>query len=95
MGLDVGVEVGADAEDQGAGGAGGGVQHEVDEQARVGGAAPVLVGLELARLGLGVELLPLVDVEQEAGGAGVVLEPVADELGEGDLAPAQEVGRRR
>ena len=46
---------------------------------------------ELARLGLGVELLPLVDVEQKAGGARVVLEPVADELGEGDFALAQKV----
>ena len=40
VGLDVGVEVGADAEDQGAGRLGGGVEDEVDEQPRVGGAAP-------------------------------------------------------
>ena len=44
VGLDVGVEVGADAEHQGAGRLGGGVQDEVDEQARIGGAASVLVG---------------------------------------------------
>ena len=61
---------------------GGGVEDEVDEQPRVGGAALVLVGLDLARLRLGVELFPLVDVEQQAGGACLVLEPVADELGE-------------
>ena len=51
--------------------------------------------LTLARLGLGVELLPLVDIEEEAGGARVVLEAVADELGQGDLALAQQVGAAR
>ena len=81
VGLDVGVEVGADAEDQGAGGLGGGVEDEVDEQAGVGGAGLVLVALGLARLGLGVELLPLVDIEELAGGAGVVLEPIARRAG--------------
>ena len=86
--LDVGVEVGAGAEDQGAGRLGGGIQHEVDEQAGVGGAALVFVGLGLARLGLGIEFFPLVDIEEEAGGAGVVLEAVADELGEQTFAGA-------
>ena len=92
VGLDVGVEIGAGAEDQGAGCRGGGVQHEVDEQARVGGVGLVVLGLDLAFLGLGVELFPLVDIEEEAGGAGVVLQAVADELGERHLALAQEVG---
>ena len=87
--LKVGVEVGAHAEDQSAGRRGGSIEEEVDEQPRILDAALVLRALDLARLGLGVELLPLVDVEQQTGAALVRLKRSRDQLGNGDLALAE------
>jgi hypothetical protein len=91
VGLDVGVEVGADAEGQGAGRLGGGLQHEVDEQARVVGAAAVLLRPDLARLGQRVEFLPLVNVEKKAGGALVLLDPTSDPLRQRCLTLTQKL----
>ena len=51
MGLQVRVEIRADAEDERAGRGGGRVEHEVDEQFGVRGARAVRVGLDLARRG--------------------------------------------
>ena len=43
-------------------------------------ARPVFVGFRLPRRRLGVKLLPLIDVEQEARAARFVPQPVADQL---------------
>ena len=87
--LKVGVEVGAHAEDQGAGRRGGSIEEKVDEPPRILDAALVLRALGLMRLGLGVELLPLVDIKQQTGTALVRLQAVAHQLGNGDLALAE------
>ena len=83
MALDVRVEIRADAEDQRAGRRGRRLENEVDEQFGVRGAQTVRVALDLSRRRLGVKLLPLVDIEEEARAAAA--RPAA---GRGPAAPA-------
>ena len=63
---EVAVEVGAGGEDDGAGAGAGSVEEEADEALDIGRG---LLRVGRVAQGLGVELLPLVDIEEEAVGA--------------------------
>ena len=85
------VEVGADSKDNRAGAGSGGVEQQVDE---TDGIAPGLLGLERGMAqGLGIKLLPLVDIEEEPIGALLVgcRQKAADAAADRGILAAQEL----
>src|ERR671933_446414 len=85
------IEVSANSEDDGTGAGAGGIEHEVDEAHHVGGG---LLGRAWRLVeGLGIEFLPLIDIEQEPVRAPLVGrgEQTAEAAAEGALRPTQEL----